>query len=452
MTTKETFTAVASKEELRRVFDLQRAHRWSAKNSTAEERIEALLRLRSVVERRADDARDALHADLGKPAEEPMMLEVATVLHDIDVAVEHLASWMKPDEIIPTPGAGHDEAVIRIEYEARGVCLLFGPWNFPFQLVLAPLVPIIAAGNTAMVKPNELAPATSRLVASILEEAFEERHVAVFQGSVDLANELLELPVDHIFFTGSPAVGRIVMTAAAKHLATVTLELGGKCPAIIDGTADLAAAAAAVGAGKSYNSGQICLSPDYVLIKRELRDEFLTLYFEWVRDNLYINGEFNPHAMSRMIDDRNLERVSSYVDDAVTKGAEIRGNWSVDRRARILEPIALLDVPEDAAILREEIFGPVLPVLTFDEVESVVDTVRSGGKPLAMYVFSEDSDFVSSVLAGTSSGGVTVNGWATHFQEFQIPFGGVGSSGMGSYHGVHGFKALSHARSVLKQR
>ncbi|WP_261553910.1 aldehyde dehydrogenase family protein [Frankia tisae] len=431
-----------------KVFDAQRRHRWITKTSTVEERIRHLTRLRAAITDHLDEIRAALHADLLRPPRPRVPVEVAAVLADIDDAGAHLAEWTAPTPLTPPPylGAGAEEFV---QYEARGVCLLFAPWNFPFGLLFQPLVPIIAAGNTAIVKPNELAPATSTVSARIIREVFAPEHVAVFTGGVELANALLELPVDHIFFTGSPAVGRVVMAGAARHLASVTLELGGKCPAIVDGTTDLATAATQIAQAKHTNAGQICLSPDYLLIHQEARDEFLGHYLAWVEKNLYPDGKLAPGALGKIIDRRNLDRLTGYLDDAVARGARLVDNGVPDPDGHILPPAVLLDVPADARILTEEIFGPILPVLTFTDQAQIVEHVRAGGKPLAIYVYSDDRDLVDAVLAGTSSGGVTVNGWALHFADSQLPFGGVGSSGMGRYHGVHGFRELSHARSVF---
>ena len=442
----------ATRRDIVRVFALQREHRWIAKNTDAEHRKAMLSRLKDAVIQHADDAREALHADLGKPAEEPMMLEVAAILGDIEETLAHLEEWMAPIELEPTGPQTAPGSKVEIMLEGRGVCLLFGPWNFPYHLVFAPLVPIIAAGNTAIVKPNELAPACSALIAKIIRECFEEHVVAVFEGGVDLAEALLELPVDHIFFTGSPKVATAVMTAAAKHLASITLELGGKCPAIVDETTDLAQAAAQVAVGKHYNSGQICLSPDHVWVKEELRDAFVEHYLDWVRRNLYTEaGEFNRAAMSHMIDGRNFERVRNYIEDARTRGAKVVGTGEDHPDEKVIEPTVLLDVPLDSDVMRDEIFGPVLPVLTYKDVDDITSYLNSGGKPLAMYLFSQDDDFVTTVLTRTSSGGVTVNGWAIHYYETSLPFGGVGTSGYGRYHGYHGFKELSHERSIVKQ-
>jgi aldehyde dehydrogenase (NAD+) len=441
-----------TRREMERVFALQQEYRWTAKNTTAGHRKAMLQRFKESVIRHADDARDALNADLGKPAEQPVMLEVATLLGEIEQALQHLDEWMQPVELEPAGPLTAPGSKVEIMYEGRGVCLVFGPWNFPYQLALTPLVPIIAAGNTAIVKPSEMAPAASALVATVIRDCFEEHEVAVFEGGVDVAEALLELPVDHVFFTGSPKVASIVMAAAAKHLASVTLELGGKCPVIVDETTDLPLAAAQVAFAKHYNSGQICLAPDHVWVKEELRDQFVDAYLEWIRNHLYTeDGQHNRLAMAHMIDERNVERVGRYVEDAKNRGAKVVGPAATHPEDLVIEPTVLVDVPPDADVMRDEIFGPVLPVLTYQEVDDILRVVNAGGKPLAMYIFSQDDEFVATVLSRTSSGGVTVNGWAIHHEEPTLPFGGVGTSGQGRYHGIHGFKELSHERAVVKQ-
>ena len=455
MTAGTTTTAKvddATRREMQRVFALQQEYRWAAKNTSAEHRKAMLQRFKDAVIRHADDARDALHADLGKPAEQPVMLEVATLLGEIDQALEHLDEWMQPLQFKAAGMMTAPGSTVEVMYEGRGVCLVFGPWNFPYQLSLTPLVPIIAAGNTAIVKPSEMAPAASALVATVIRECFDEHEVAVFEGGVDVAEALLELPVDHVFFTGSPKVASIVMAMAAKHLASVTLELGGKCPVIVDDTADVRLAAAQVAFGKLYNTGQICVAPDHVWVKEDLRDQFVDAYLDWIRQHFYSEaGEFNREAMSHMIDERNFERVWRYVEDAKSRGATVVGPATTHRENLVIEPTVLVDVPIDADVMRDEIFGPVLPVLTYRDVDDITRSVQASGKPLAMYIFSQDDDFVSKVLSRTSSGGVTVNGWAIHHEESTLPFGGVGTSGQGRYHGIHGFRELSHERALVKQ-
>lgn len=433
-------------QEINRVYDVQKQSRWVAKSLTAEARIDKLNRLKSAILAHIEDIKAALSADLRRPAEGPTPSEVYLVLSEIDDAIENVARWMEPTPYTPSPMfTGVTEAV---RYEARGVVLLFGAWNFPFTLLFAPLVPIIAAGNVAIVKPNELAPEASKVSAAIIREAFDESEVAVFEGGVDLANSLSELPVDHVFFTGSPQVAKVVMAAAAKHLASVTLELGGKCPAIVDGTSDLVEAAAKIGSGKHDNAGQICLSPDHLWVHADVKDEFLVHYQAWVDKNLYVDGELNKAAIGKIVNARNFQRVKGYLDDAVNRGAKLVGGQT-DADDETVHPAVLLDVPMDAAIMQEEIFGPVLPVFEYTDPQKIVDHVRDSGKPLAMYIFSTNDELIETLISETSSGGVTVNGWATHAAEMSLPFGGVGSSGSGRYHGIHGFRELSHERAVV---
>lgn len=434
--------------DVRKVFEAQRTHKWVVKNSTAAERKEKLLRLKAAVLAHADEVRRALHADLRKPDAEAAG-EVGSVENDINDALEHLDAWMAPVEVTPAPVFAGARA--RIVYEGRGVCLVFGPWNFPFQLLLEPLVPVIAAGNTAILKPNELAPETSRVSAKIIRSVFDEREVAVFEGGIDLANDLLALPVDHVFFTGSPKVGRVVMAAAARHLASVTLELGGKCPVVVDGTTDLAAAAATVAAARCYNSGQVCLCPDVAWVPTAKRDAFVGHLQAAVTAALYRDGVLDRSAYGRMVDRRNFDRVKGYLDDALARGARVAFGGRTEEADLTIHPTVLLDVPRDARLMQEEIFGPLLPVMTYNSPAEVCAAVQSGGKPLAMYVYSNDETFVNTVLTNTSSGGVTINGWAMHWFEPQLPFGGVNESGIGRYHGIHGFREVSHERSVFVQ-
>ena len=430
------------------VFAAQRAHKWAVKNSTAADRKAKLLRLKAAVLANAAAIKAALAVDLRKPEAEAAG-EIGSVEGDINDALEHLDSWMAPVQVTPAPVL--QAAGARIVYEARGVCLVFGPWNFPFQLLLEPLVPAIAAGNTAILKPNELAPETSRVSARIIREVFDENEVAVFEGGIDVANELLALPVDHVFFTGSPKVGRVVMAAAARHLASVTLELGGKCPVVLDDTTDVAAAAATIAAARCYNSGQVCLCPDVAWVPAGKRDALVEQLRQSVQAALYKDGKLDKNSFGRMVDRRNFDRVKGYLDDAIARGAKVAFGGTTEAEDLTIHPTVLVDVPPDARIMHEEIFGPILPVVGYDTAADVCAAVQAGGKPLAMYVYSNNPAFVDTILNNTSSGGVTVNGWAMHWFEPQLPFGGVNESGIGRYHGIHGFRELSHERSVFVQ-
>ena len=427
------------------IFELQTQHKWVNKQSTTAQRLEKLKKLRQVVEARADDVVKALHEDLRRD-EEGARGEVASIFGEIDHITAELAGWMKPVEVDPTPFV---ENQARITVEARGIVLLFSPWNYPFALLFQPLASIIAAGNCAMVKPNELAPNISKISAEIIEEVFDEKDVAVFEGGVDLANELLELPMDHIFFTGSPAIGKIIMGAAAKNLTSVTLELGGKNPVIIDRTADLADAAGKIAAFRNMNNGQVCLCPENIWVPEEMAQDFIDAATGTFQALFYKDGKLNPEANGKIIDERNFQRVKGYIDDANEKGADIVCGGETDSELRSIHPTIMTNVPADAKIMGEETFGPILNVFTYKDVDEAFSNIQGQPKPLALYIFTKDDEFVETVLSKTSSGGVTVNNCLLHVAVTALPFGGVNGSGIGAYHGKFGFLELSHQRSVL---
>jgi aldehyde dehydrogenase (NAD+) len=433
--------------EIKRIFELQCQQKWVNKESGAEQRIAKLKRLKQIIQSREEDVRQALYADLGR-TEETSQSELDITYADIDDAIANLASWMSPAEVEPSPMlAGCRERII---YEARGIVLLYGAWNFPISLLIQPLIPIIAAGNCALIKPNEVSPHSAKVIAEIIREAFDERDAAVFEGGVDLANELLELPVDHIFFTGSPAVGKIVMAGAAKHLASVTLELGGKNPVIIDRTADLQDAAAKITAARNLNAGQVCLCPENVWIPEEKGAEFFDAVNACHQAMFYRDGELNPDATGKIVDERNFQRVTGYIEDAKEKGAKVVFGGASDSETLTIQPTLMTNVPENAAIMEEETFGPILNVFTYKDVDEVVLALQKQHKPLGLYLFSKDDRFIDNMLRRTSSGGVTVNNCMMHAFETRLPFGGVGNSGMGSYRGEFGFRELSHQRAVLQ--
>lgn len=429
-----------------RIFRLQNDKKWDLRTETSNDRKERLLSLRSAIVKAEPEIIPALYSDLQKTDAEARV-EVENVLNDIDHAVKQLDQWMSAKEVESSPTLS--TATAKIIYEPRGVCLLFGPWNFPFQLLFAPLVPIIAAGNTAIAKPNEMAPATSRVSARLIQETFSEEYVAVCEGGVDTARELLDLPVDHIFFTGSPSVGRQVMAAAAKHLASVTLELGGKCPAVVDSSADLDNAAASLVAGRFYNAGQVCLCPDIIWLENSIRDEMLTRIQNCIDTQFYSNGELCLDQIGKIVDDRNFSRLNNYYNDALDKGATLHKGGQFNEQIQVIHPTILLDPPDNSLIMQEEIFGPLMVIKGYDDLNEVATFTRTTGKPLALYIFSEDKDSIDALINNVASGGVSVNAWALHWFEKQLPFGGVNQSGIGRYHGEHGFRELSHERAVL---
>jgi aldehyde dehydrogenase (NAD+) len=433
-------------DEVSEVFDLQTENQWHVRRSSAAQRIEKLKRLRAAVLLYEDEIKSALFLDLRKN-EEAATLELDAVYGDIDDAIASVTEWMKP--VIVETSEAFKSARAKLVYEARGIVLLFGAWNFPFTLVFQPLVPIIAAGNCAIVKPNELSPNTSLIISKIIKDVFDRDEIAVFEGGVDLANRLLELPIDHVFFTGSPAVGKIVMAAAAKHLASVTLELGGKNPVIVDRSANIEDAAAKIAFLRNMNTGQVCLCPENVYVHEDCKDQFIAVAKATYSATCYIDGELNTDVHGKIVDKRNLDRVRGYLDDALAKGASLEFGGQVDESTQSIHPTILTNVPHDARIMSEEVFGPILSIFTYKDISEVYKSLHKQEKPLALYVFSEDDDFIEDVLANTSSGGVTVNHCVMHYLEHNLPFGGVNGSGIGRYHGIHGFKELSHERAVL---
>jgi aldehyde dehydrogenase (NAD+) len=436
--------------EIERIFALQRAHQWKMKATTAGERKARLRKFKAAVEARGDEIVAAVQRDTRKPEAEIRVTEYAGIIGNIQKNIDNLDEWMKPVDVTPSMNP-QDEA--RIVHEARGVCLVLGPWNFPMGLTFGPLAAAVAAGNCCIVKLSDLCPATASVAGDIIREAFDENEVALFEGDVDVAQTLLEQPFNHIFFTGSTRVGKLVMQAAAKHLATVTLELGGKSPVIVDEDADIVKVAEDLAAAKQFNGGQACISPDYVFVREQQRDALVEAFASKVKENLYTDdGKIDKNAISQIVNDRNFARIRRLFDDAVAKGAQVAVGGVLEEADRTIHPTLLIDVTPEMLIMQEEIFAPIVPVMTYDKLDDVVRYIEARDKPLALYVYSNDRDNVDKVLTGTSSGGVTINGFFSHYLESELPFGGVNQSGMGSYHGVHGFRTFSHERAVYVQR
>ncbi len=434
---------------MERTFALQQAQQWVTKSTTAEQRKEKLRKLKSAVEAHGDEIVAAVKQDTRKPENEIRVTELLNVIANIERNINNLEDWMKPVEVPPSQNK-NDKA--KIVYEARGVCLILGPWNFPLGLVMGPLAAAIAAGNCCIVKLTDLCPATARVAAKIVKEAFEEKEVALFEGGVDVATALLDLPFNHIFFTGSTRVGKLIMAAAAKHLATVTLELGGKSPVIVDEDADVKKVGGDLAAAKQFNGGQACISPDYVFIKEHQKDALVEEFRARVRQNLYRDdGSIKKESIAQIVNAQNFARIKKLFDDAVAKGAKIAVGGTLEEADRTIHPTLLTEVTPDMLIMQEEIFGPIVPVLTYKNIDDVIAYISSRPKPLALYIYSNSQNNIEKLLSRTSSGGVTINGFFSHYLENQLPFGGVNQSGMGSYHGVFGFRTFSHERAVYIQ-
>jgi aldehyde dehydrogenase (NAD+) len=435
--------------EIERVFALQQAHQWEMKATTADQRKEKLRKLKAAVEAHADEIVAAVKQDTRKPESEIRVTEVLGVIGNIDRNINSLDEWMKPVEVVPSQNK-NDKA--RIVHEARGVCLILGPWNFPLGLTMGPLAAAVGAGNCCIVKLTDLCPATARIAAKIIKQAFDEKEVALFEGGVDVATALLDLPFSHIFFTGSTRVGKLVMAAAAKNLATVTLELGGKSPVIVDETADVKKVAADLAAAKQFNGGQACISPDYVFIKEQQKSALIEEFRAKVKQNLYRDdGSIKKESIAQIVNEQNFARIKKLFDDAIAKGARIAVGGTLEQADRTIHPTLLTDVTPDMQIMQEEIFAPIVPVVTYRNLDEVIEHISGRAKPLALYIYSNDRNNIDKLLERTSSGGVTINGFFSHYLESQLPFGGVNQSGMGSYHGVFGFKAFSHERAIYIQ-
>lgn len=444
--------AALGEAEIRRVFDRQLPTALRLRQSTAAERIAKIKRLEAAVLAHSEAIYAAGAADYRKPAAEVDLTEILPVVAEARDAVRHLRRWMKPVRVWPTRGTVGFSGWV--QHQPRGRCLIISPWNYPVNLTFGPLVSAIAAGNTAILKPSEMTPHLSAVIVKIVREVFSEDEVAIFEGDASVSQVLLDLPFDHIFFTGSPAVGKIVMAAAAKHLTSVTLELGGKSPTIVDESADLEAAARNTLWGKFTNNGQTCIAPDHVYVHESVRAAFV----QRARDVLAEVYGSDPQAqeqspwLARIVNARHTARIKGLLDDATARGAQVVAGGKVDESQCYIAPTLIEQIPGDAAIMSEEIFGPLLPILPYRELDEVIGQINAAPKPLALYIWSRNNAHVNRVLAQTSSGGVCINNSVVHFLHGNLPFGGVNNSGIGNGHGFYGFRAFSHERAVLRTR
>ena len=409
-------------------------------------RLEQLDRLEQALNSREEAVLAALAADLEKPPVEAFF-ELVAIRQELALTRRQLRRWMAPRPV-PVPlhlRPGRAETVAT----PLGCVLIIGPWNYPLQLCLHPLVSALAAGNTAVLKPSEHAPATAALIAELIGSAFPSEHVSVVQGDGAVAARLLEQRFDHIVFTGGERVGKLVMAAAARHLTPVTLELGGKSPAIVLADADLAVTAKRLVWGKSLNSGQTCIAPDYLLVERSIREPLL----QAIRSE--IKAFFGPDPVGsvdrgRIVNQAQFTRLLALLEGAQARGQVLIGGENDPQRRRI--GLTVLSVSEDDdPLMQEELFGPLLPVLTIDSLEQALEQVRKRPKPLALYLFSRSRDAVTAVLNSSSSGSIGINDVVYQAGVPALPFGGVGASGIGAYHGQAGFDSLSHHRSVLRR-
>jgi aldehyde dehydrogenase (NAD+) len=404
-------------------------------------RFAQLRSLRQAVVAYQDDIFAALKADLNKPTFEAYFAEVQLVLEEIDHAIQHLRNWVKPQRaatpLVLKPAAA------TVRPEPLGVVLIIAPWNYPFQLVFAPLVAAIAAGNCAVLKPSELAVHTAHVVTTIVKQTFEPNYVTVIEGGIETSQAALNERFDHIFFTGGTAIGKLVMQAAAKHLTPVTLELGGKSPCIVDRDISIKTTARRIVWGKFLNAGQTCVAPDYLLVDRQVKTDLLD-EIKIAILQLYGPDPAQSPDYGRIISQKHFDRLVSLL----AEGNVITGG-TMDAKQLYVAPTVLDQITWNDRIMQEEIFGPILPVLDYEQIEEAIDQINAGSKPLALYLFSRNQSLQHLVLRSTSSGSAVINDTLMQSALTTLPFGGVGDSGMGQYHGRAGFDTFSHFKSIV---
>ena len=404
-------------------------------------RIAQLKKLKQAIKENQNDILSALKADLNKPEFESFFELLVT--QDIDHALKQIKSWVKPKKakvnLNLLPGSA------QIIPEPLGTVLIIGPWNYPFSLMISPLIGAIAAGNCAILKPSEVAPQTSQVVAKLIQETFDPKYITVVEGAVETAQQLLAENFDHIFFTGGTKVGKIIMEAAAKNLTPVTLELGGKSPCVVDTEIDIKETAKRITWGKFLNAGQTCIAPDYLLVNREIKADLVTEIKQCIEKFYGTNPAESPD-FARIISERQFSRLESLLQDG-----DIITGGKTNLQERYISPTLMENVSLEAPLMEEEIFGPILPILEYNNLTEAINFINQRPKPLALYLFSKNKQKQTQILENTSSGGVCLNDTVMQFSVTDLPFGGVGNSGIGSYHGKYSFDTFSHFKSVLRK-
>ncbi len=426
---------------IKEIVSRQRKYFYTEETRSVAYRRTALKKLQAAIMRDENKILEALKKDLNKTDFEGYMTEVGMVLDELRYAIRHIKKWSR-NKHVPTP-LSQFHAKSFIVPEPYGVALILSPWNYPFQLCIEPLVGAIAAGNCAVVKPSNYAPNVSHVIAELIASCFGSEYIAVVEGGREQNTELLKEKFDYIFFTGSPEVGKLVMEAASKNLTPVSLELGGKSPCIVDQTADLKCAAKRVAFGKFLNAGQTCVAPDYLMVHRSVKDKFIDLVKAAVME-FFPNGGYAD--MPVIINDKHFNRLLGLI-----RGEKILLGGGSDPRRRFIEPTLLDDITFDSPVMQEEIFGPILPVMTFDRIDQVISSINTGPRPLALYLFTGDKAIENRVLKSISFGGGCINDTIIHVATSHMGFGGVGNSGMGKYHGKYSFDTFSHYKGIVKK-
>ena len=442
-------------EVLISLFESQGKSRWAVAATNANERIAKLQKLRKAIVARQQEFYDAVWADFHKPQTEAWLSEIYPTLQEIDYTINHLPEWMEDHDGSWSPLFPTSQSVSH--FEPKGRVLIMAPWNYPFLLFFAPVVAAVAAGNVVIAKPSHKTPHVADVIESIVKEVFPQNEMAVVQGAgAEIGDKLLALPFDHVFFTGSPNVGAHVAECAAKVHASVTLELGGKSPAIILDDVKIKDAAKKIAWGKCLNAGQTCIAPDYVLCPRNLVDTFANAVAENIKKMYGDSEEARRHSeiFVHIVESRTVERHQALIQDAIAKGATAIIGGTItpeDIENRYTPATVLANVTPDMQIMDSEIFGPILPIIAYDSLDEAIQFVQARPKPLALYIFGKAENKINEVIARTTSGSTCVNHCILQIANNSVPFGGVGMSGTGNYHGIYGFKTFSHERNVMRQ-
>ena len=429
------------------IFEQQKKHALLFKNSKVSERIDVLNRFEKGLHKHEANLTQALKTDLNKHPFESSIMEFSLIFAELKAVRRELHEWMSisyPGMNIANPLASN-----KIHVESKGVCLILSPWNYPVQLTLTPLISCLAAGNTAVIKPSEFTTTVSQAIKEFIEDTFLPKEVSVVLGDGSVAAQLTELPFNHIFFTGSPSVGKLVMAAAAKNLTSVTLELGGKSPAVIGKDYDLEDAAKKILWGKYTNAGQTCIAVDYVLLPKGKCKEFAEHLKKYYHSNCTLDGKLNVDEVVRIVSEKHFSRLLSMVEEVRNTGGEILFEGTHNLTERLFGLTVVGNVSTESKVFKEEIFGPILPIFEYETTEEAVDFIRSKDKPLALYVFSHNRNERKFIIRNTWAGGVTVNDVFLHISDVRMPFGGSNFSGMGYSHGYHGFLEFCHLKSEV---
>jgi len=429
------------------LFEAQEKNQFAVGNTSYKERIKKLKSLKTALEDDfKQDIREALYKDFKKPHLETDLTEIYPIIDEIKFVSKNLKSWLSRQNVNTPIALLGSSSWIR--NEPKGICLIISPWNFPINLSFGPLVSAIAAGNTVILKPSEMTPNTSKVMAKIVSSIFNENEVALVEGEVETSTELLKLPFNHIFFTGSPQVGKIVMKAASKNLSSVTLELGGKSPVIIDETANIEKSVERIIFGKFVNAGQTCIAPDYLFIHEHIKDKFIEQFKKTLVES-YGKIPSESDAYSRIVNQKHHDRLNSYLKDAEADNIIHGGKTS--KADNFIEPTLVLNPKEDSELMQNEIFGPILPIKTYSKIESVIEYINKNEKPLALYIFSKSKKSINQILKNTRAGGTCINQVLLQYLNHHLPFGGSNNSGIGKSHGYFGFLEFINQRAVLKQ-